>query len=104
MRKGRKESANDESARQSAVQSSFGVILKILRHGEAESHQRGVDDSINNAVKFVLLPEEEDKQDQSLGALFHNWSKDHCACHTPRLLTLGHRGDGQSAHRIEYVG
>src|SRR5438309_5365192 len=104
MRKGRKESANYKGACQCPTHSGFAVVLKILGHGKAEAHQRCVYYSINNAVKFVLLPEEENKQDQSLGTLLHDWSKDDSAGRTARLLALSQRSDDQSAHRIEYEG
>ena len=93
MREGRQEPAQNENEGQgsAAVHYRLAVILNIFRHRETQSNHGGVDNAINDAVKLVLLREEEDEKDQSLGALLNDRCGDDGPKRVARSGAVGHQ-------------
>ena len=78
----------NESERPATFQHSLAVVLNVFCHREAQPDHRGINDAIDHAVKFILLPEEENKEDQCLGALFDYRSGNDCAKRMSGALAL----------------
>src|ERR1041385_399377 len=79
MRERREEAPQDERRREclaTARRRCLAIVKNVFRHREAERRQRGIDDTVNDAVKLVFLPEEKDKKDQCLAGLFDDWRRD----------------------------
>src|SRR2546421_8362129 len=75
VNEGRDDAAQDEESGQtvSSHHRSLAVILEVLGHGKAKSNHSRIDNAINDAVKLILFPPEEDENYYSLRRLFDDW-------------------------------
>src|SRR5215468_1347872 len=92
MRKRRADAAQNEndSQRLRSLLDRASVIQNVFGHCKAESDHAGVNNSIDNSVKLILLPEKEDYKNQGLCRFFDDWSRDYCA-HSRRNFLAARR-------------
>src|ERR1051325_4347105 len=107
MREGRERSAQNKNKRQGAAPALHhraAVVLNILRHRKAEAGHRRVDNAVDDAVKLVLFPDEEDEQDECLGTLLDDWRRDYRAESSAGAHTVSEHGHGHAADSIDQEG
>src|SRR5260370_19779937 len=103
MRERRNHAAHDKNESQTAKAAlhSSPVICDVLSHRKTEPNHAGVNYAIDDAVELILLPEEQHKKNESLGALFDNWSRDHGAKIFTGAHVVGCRSDDDLIGSIE---
>src|SRR5260370_7483927 len=96
MRERRNHAAHDKNESQTAKAAlhSSPVICDVLSHRKTEPNHAGVNYAIDDAVELILLPEEQNKKNESLCALFDNRSRDHGS----KIFTGAHFVGSRSDH------
>src|SRR5437588_10421168 len=106
MRKRRSHSAQNKDEGQAAESSLHGpaVIKHVLRHRKTKSDHPGINDTVDDAVEFIFLPQKEDEKNKRLGTFLDNRRRDHRAKSLPDLrIVRGDRRNDRQA-RIENKG
>ena len=104
MRKGSKGAPYDDGNSQThsaALQSGLAVVLNVLSHGKAKCHQRSIHNSVDHPVELISFPEENHKEDESLGAFLDDWSEDHSRRRLARAHAVGYGGGNGKAQRVK---
>ena len=79
------------------------IIENVFSHGEPQTDHSGIDDSIDDAVKLILLPKKQDQKNQAL-ALSSTIGAEYGAKVAPNLRAVGGGGDDLAVYRIQNYG
>ena len=74
MRKRRCHAAQNEDESQASQSALYGatVVKNVFGHGKSQTDHARIHDAVDDSVKLIFLPKEQDEENEGLGAFFHN--------------------------------